>query len=70
VAVESSRERVWPSRLLGKYSETITRCLVNAAAPQEARRGDRHGVMEALKWWECGPHRLAHSTFSKQTIES
>src|SRR3984893_18102780 len=51
---------------------TITRCLVNAAAPQEALSGPiRQGVMAALNVaGTCGPaHGTSHSPFSKQTIE-
>src|SRR5260370_3613688 len=51
---------------------TITRCLVNAAAPQEALSGPiRHGVMAALNVaGTCGPaHGPNHSPFSKQTNE-
>src|SRR5258708_23963369 len=51
---------------------TITRCLVNAAAPQEALSGPiRHGVMAALNVaGTCGPaHGPSHSPVSKPTIK-
>src|SRR5258706_12252084 len=51
---------------------TITLCLVNAAAPQEALSGPiRQGVMAALNAaGTCGPaHGVSDSPSIKQTIE-
>lgn len=55
-----------------EISGTITVCLVNAAAPQEALSGPiRQGVMAALNVVGTrGPaHGDSHSPFIKQTIE-
>src|ERR1700704_255111 len=51
---------------------TITLCLVNAAAPQEALSGPiRQGVIAALNVaGTCGPaHGTSHSPLIKQTID-